>query len=286
MPLSPIDPGTARDLLIQHGLVEQQLVTNARFVRHNRALRESFAVLAAKTRRRDLVVDDYAVAQFYQSVLPAEVCDKGRLEKHARGAEVPDWARQPFDSISLASWLRSPPPIDDVPSCVFMKPSDLMEVAVDEISEESFPDKLSVGRSELPLEYRYEPGADDDGISLRIHQAAVSQISDDRLEWLVPGLLHGKIVAMIKSLPKRIRRNLVPAADVAKQIYDELIPQHGEVAFLPALCQSMSRHAEMPVTANDFQEEKLEQHLRFLVQVVDDQGKTLAKSRRADPFVR
>ena len=292
VPLSPIDPGTARELLIQHGLVEQQLVTNAHFVRHNRALRESFAVLAAKTRRRDLVVDDFVVAQFYQSVLPAEVSDKGRLEKHARNTDVPDWARKSVDSISLASWLNSPPndsdanPDRDEPSGVYMKPSDLMEVTVDDITEEAFPDKLSVGRSELPLEYRYEPGADDDGVRLRIHEAAVSQISDDRLEWLVPGLLHGKIVAMIKSLPKRIRRNLVPAADVARAIFDELIPQHGQVPFLPALCQSMSRHAEMPVTPNDFQEEKLDPHLRFLVQVVDDHGETLAESRRADPLVR
>ncbi|WP_286177953.1 ATP-dependent RNA helicase HrpA [Stieleria mannarensis] len=286
VPLPPVDPTTARDLLIQHGLVEQQLKTNARFIRHNRALRESFEVLAAKTRRRDMVVDDYVVQQFYQHRLPADVCDKGRLEKLSKSMPVPDWVERLTDSAALSAWLHDPPTVESDASSLFMMPSDLIDITTDQISADEFPDRLSIGKTELPLRYRYEPGAEDDGVSLRIHQAAVSQISDDRLGWLVPGLLPGKIVAMIKSLPKRIRRNLVPAADVARQIYDELLPQYGQVPFMPAVCQAMSRHAEMPISESDFQDEKMEDHLRFLVSVVDDDGNLVAQGRSVDPLVQ
>lgn len=286
VPLAPIDPATARDLLIQHGMVEQQLLTNARFVRHNRLLRESFAVLAAKTRRRDLVIDDFVVAQFYQQRLPAEVCDKGRLEKFSKTLTVPDWASNLSDSLTLSTWLADPPSIPTQTDCCFMQPSDLIDIASNEIADDQFPDHLAIGNSELPLQYRYEPGAEDDGVRLRIHQAAISQISDDRLGWLVPGLLNNKITAMIKSLPKRIRRNLVPAADVAAKICDELMPQHGQIPFMPAVCRVMSRHAEMPIRETDFQAEKMDDHLRFLISVVDDDGKTVAEGRSAESLAK
>ncbi|MCC9600350.1 ATP-dependent RNA helicase HrpA [Stieleria sp. JC731] len=284
VPLPPIDPSTAQELLISHGLVQNKLVTNARFVRQNRELRNAFEELAAKTRRRDLVVDEYVVTRFYQERLPDEVIDRGRLEKFAKNHPVPDWGNHPFDAAKLSNWLANPPQVDtEIASC-YMQPGDLIEIEVDQISDEQFPNQLNVGGSELPLRYRYEPGAQDDGVSLKVHRAALSQISDDRLGWLVPGLLHQKIIAMIKSLPKRIRRNLVPAADVAKQICDELMPLYGEVPFMQAACDAMGRHAEMRISADDFQQEKLEDHLSFLVQVVDDDGETIVQGRGIDPL--
>ncbi|WP_315851436.1 ATP-dependent RNA helicase HrpA [Rhodopirellula sp. MGV] len=284
VPLPPIDPATARELLINHGLVEQRLVTNAKVVRHNRALREAFTELAAKTRRRDLVVDDYVIGRFYQERLSDEIVDRGRLEKLSKSHPVPVWGERPFDATRLSDWLANPPSDDADESSCYMRPADLIDIEVPQVTEEQFPSQLVVGGSELPLRYRYEPGAEDDGVSLKVHHAAVSQISDDRLGWLVPGLLHQKVVAMIKSLPKRIRRNLVPAADVAQQICDELMPSYGEVPFMQAACDAMGRHAEMRISPDDFQQEKLDDHLRFLVQVVDDEGKTIAQGRGIDPL--
>ena len=286
VPLPPIDPETARELLIDHGLVERQLETNAHFVRHNRLLRESIETLAAKTRRRDLVVDHHAVRQFYYQHLPETVCDKGRLEKFAKQHPCPDWVSRLKDSAALSRWLSDPPTIDNDSSHCYMQPSDLIDVSTDAISENDFPDQLLIGKSQLPLSYRYEPGAEDDGISLRIHRSAISQISDDRLGWLVPGLLHPKVVALIKALPKRIRRNLVPAADVAAKVVEELQPTFGQVPFMRVLCESLSRHAEMPVAESDFQADKMEPHLHFLIHVVDDQGETVAKDRSVDPLRR
>ncbi len=284
VPLSPIDPATARDLLIDHGLAESKLATNAKFVRHNRALRESIAALAAKTRRRDMVIDEYVVSAFYQSRLPIDVSDRGRLEKWDRSISEPDWTRSIGDSAGVSEWLASPPPDSDELS-LYMRPDDLIKTETETITRESFPDELEVGNSRLPLDYRFEPGSDADGVHVKIHQAALSQISDDRLGWLVPGLLHPKIVAMIKSLPKRIRRNLVPAADVAAKIIHELDGDYGKVPFMPAVCAAMSRHAEVPVSPLDFQDEKLDPHLKFLVTVVDDDGNAIAQGRDVAPLI-
>ncbi len=278
VPLSPIDPVTARDLLIDHGLAEQQLRTNARLVRHNRALREAISQLAAKTRRRDLVIDDYVVARFYQSRLPEDVYDRGRLEKFDRAVEPPDWARKTPDAASVSKWLESPPEVTET-NTPFMHGGDLLDITGEAITSEDFPDQLSVGNSSLPLEYRFEPGTDHDGIHVKIHQAALSQINDDRLGWLVPGMLTTKLTAMIKSLPKRIRRNLVPAAEVAAKIADELRDDYGKRPFMSAVCDAMSRHAEMPIKADDFRHDKLDDHLDFLVTVVDDQGESVAAGR-------
>ncbi|MFK8115471.1 MAG: ATP-dependent RNA helicase HrpA, partial [Rubripirellula sp.] len=285
VPLPPIDPATARDLLIENGLTEQQLRTDAHFVRHNWKLIESIAELAAKTRRRDLVIDSFVIARFYQARLPEDVCDRGRLDKLARSMEPPAWTKTLRDSAGVSKWLDSPPASDDTPS-LFMRPDDLIDVVTEPITKDNFPDELNVGLSKLPLEYRYEPGSEQDGIQLKVHQAALDQISDDRLGWLVPGLLEPKLIGMIKSLPKRIRRNLVPAADVAKKIVDELQEVYGEVPFMPAVCQAMSRHAEMPVASTDFQQEKMGDHFQFLITVVDDEGSTVAEGREVAPLIR
>ncbi len=220
VPLAPIDPVTARDLLIDHGLAEQQLRTNARFVRHNIAVIDAIAQLAAKTRRRDLLIEHHQIARFYQARLPDDVCDRGRLEKLDRTVETPVWAKKTWDAAGVSLWLENPPAVDDPPS-LYVRPDDLVESA-QPISEEDFPDQLVIGQSRLPLEYHYEPGSARDGIHVKVHQAALTQLSDDRLGWLVPGSLVPKLTGMIKSLPKRIRRNLVPAADVAAKIADEL----------------------------------------------------------------
>jgi ATP-dependent helicase HrpA len=286
VPLAPIDPVTARDLLIEQGLSEQKLRTNASFVRHNRQLREAIAQLAAKTRRRDLVVDHFSVLQFYQQRLPHDVCDKGRLEKFAKTVRKPEWVAHLRNASDVSRWLEQPPELEPDPACCFMRPADLIEVEAEGISEEDFPDQMRVGGSELPLEYRYEPGAEDDGVSVRVHRSAVTQISDDRLGWLVPGMLHAKIVAMIKSLPKRLRRQLVPAADVAKQVEAELMPNYGQVPFMKAMCDALSRHAETTIREGDFQRDKIDAHYQFLVRVVDDEGKTLGTDRSAEPLIR
>jgi len=280
-PLSPIDPATSRELMIEHGLVEDEITTTARCVIHNRRLVSLIAELAAKTRSRAFVVDPFDVRDFYQSRLPEAVCDRVRLEKHDRQTPSPTWVKSLADGDGLARWLESPPASDEPATTLFMRPEDLIRTAANAISADAFPDELVIGETRLPLAYRYEPGGETDGVSITVHQAALSQISDERLGWLVPGLLESKLTALIKALPKRIRRNLVPAADVAKSIAVELSVHYGQIPFMPAVCAAMSKRAEMPVTEADFTDEKIENHLEFLIHVIDDQGQTIAQSRSA-----
>lgn len=290
VPLAPIDPTTARELLIEQGLVERQMPTRARSIQHNRKLRDTFADLAAKTRRRDLVVDPYTLLRFYQERLPQEVVDRGSLERWDRQQTPPSWAARLKSIDDLVRWLDAPPidavadptlPSEGSPTSrtIYMQPNDLLRFDGGRIDAEAFPDHLDLGPTRLPLEYHFAPGADNDGVTVTVPQAALMQLSDQRLGWLVPGLFEEKITALIKALPKRIRRNLVPAADTAKVIAAELSTEMGQVPFMPTLCQILSRRAEMPVTEADFAGEKLPEHLQFLVKVVDDDGKMVAQGR-------
>lgn len=286
VPLAPIDPATSRDLLIRHGLVENELPTTAKFVRHNRRLIESIEKLAAKTRRRDLVVDDYSLLSFYASRLPEDVCDRPRLEKFDRQNPAPAWASKLNDDVALAAWLADPPATDPddehSETTPYLRPQDILSVDSVAIAADAYPDEFAAGSSRLPLQYHFRPGAEDDGVHLTIHEAALPQVSDDALGWLVPGLLEPKVIAMIKSLPKRLRRNLVPAADVAARVVAEISDKRGQVPFMPTLCEALTRHAEVRVVESDFQDEKLEPHLQFLVNVVDDTGNVIEKTRGVD----
>ena len=279
VPLPPLDSVTARTLMIDHGLVERQLRTKAKFIRHNQAMLDAIEKMAAKTRRRDLVVDSYQIAKFYQAKLPEGICDRGRLEKFDRETIAPPWGDGLIDTNWLTHWLENPTSSSQSGD-IYMRPADVLDPDFETPGEDDFPDVLTLGKSKLPLDYHFEPGSERDGIRMTVHQAALSQISDDRLGWLVPGLLQPKLISMIKSLPKRIRRNLVPAADVAKKIADELQPTYGKVPFMETVCAAMSQHADMLIQPADFQTEKMGQQFNMLVQVVDDEGELIAESRQ------
>ncbi len=104
-------------------------------------------------------------------------------------------------------------------------------------------------------------------------------MSEEALGWLVPGLLEDKLLHMIRALPKHLRRNFVPAPDVARKLSQELAAQPRDVPFNSAVCELMSRYAGEPVTAADFNSEKLPEHLRFNIKVVDDAGKVIGTGR-------
>lgn len=260
VPLGPIDPAAARDLFIRHGLIEGELKTPLRFLKHNQTLIAELDARATRLRRYDLFVQDQRQFEFYNAHLPADVYDAHRVQR----------------------WLRT---IErQEPQRLFMTPADLVPDEDETASAAGFPDALQVGSASLPLEYRYEPGNEDDGITITVPQAALKQLTSGRLGWLVPGLLEDKIVALIRSLPKAIRRNFVPAPDVAKRVLKEL--QFGQGSFLAAVAEALVRVGGESVAAADFQTEKLPHHLHINVRVVDDGGQVLARGRDVDELQR
>lgn len=260
VPLGPVDPEAARELFIRHGLIAGQLKTPLRFLKQNLALVAELDGLATRLRRHDLYVRDQRQFQFYDERLPADVYDARRLER----------------------WLRTIERQD--PRRLIMSRSDLLPEGTEEASAAEFPDSLQVGSTTLPLEYRFEPGEEDDGITVTVPRAALKQLTSGRLGWLVPGLLEDKIVALIRSLPKAIRRNFVPAPDVAKRVLQEL--RFGQGSFLAAVAGALVRVGGEAVAASDFQLDRLPQHLNINVRVVDDGGQVLARGRDVDQLQR
>ncbi len=255
VPLAPIDPGQARRILIDAGLVEQQLVSRAASYQHNVRLLDEVQAWAAKTRRRDLVVDAYFLQQFYEARLPATVVDRVSLEKADR---EPNNMKLTWDEL-VASFDRKD-------------------------AQQSFPEQLAIGSTELPLEYRFTPGTDDDGVTIRVPESAVANLSEDRLGWLVPGLLEEKVASLIKTLPKQIRRNLVPAPAIAAKAMERLAEFRAKQApFWPSLCSVLGQIAGERIQASDFELDRLDPHLKIRLEIVDQAGKVVQATRELNP---
>lgn len=257
VPLAPIDRETSRRLLIEHGLVAGEWRCNEKFYVHNQELLADMHELAQRTRSREFILDRFHLANFYNQHLPLEV----------------------YDLTSLRSWLKKHSG-SAAEQPLWMKPEDLLPPSVPvEAVGEQFPNVIDVGATALPLEYHFEPGHEADGVTLTVPSAALRQLSEEFLGWLVPGLLEEKILYLIKSLPKSLRTCFVPAPDVAKKLANQLADVPKDRAFTSELCAAMKAHAVEPVTASDFEMEKLPPHLRFLIRVVDDDGNPVEESR-------
>jgi ATP-dependent helicase HrpA len=252
--LAPHDPVHARELLLRHGLVEGDIRLSARFLEQNRQVRTEVESLASKTRRRDLLFDEENCYRFYDNRVPADVTDVASLEKWRKQAER------------------------EQPHLLRMEVKDLLDSEkVAGIQPDDFPELLEMEESIFPLEYRFEPGDRADGITLTIPAAGLPLLHEDRLGWLVPGLLEEKLLALIRSLPKQARRNFVPAPDAARRIASQL--PFAEGPFLATVARALSQDAGEPITPEMFQLDKLPAHLHVHVQVRDDQGKVLAEGR-------
>ncbi|MGE3777180.1 MAG: ATP-dependent RNA helicase HrpA, partial [Pirellulaceae bacterium] len=247
-PYGPVDPEYARELFIRHGLVGGDVPGSAPFLTHNRQLRAQTDRLTVKSRRTDLVVDDFALFAFYNKRVPADVYDWARLNRWRRHAEQQDARR------------------------LYMTVADM--TAAEELPRpEEFPDTLSIDHLQLPLEYRFEPGGDADGVTMVVPRAGLAQVPIQRLGWLVPGLLEQKVEAIIRALPKDLRRNLIPVPDTVRKVMDELAFDSGD--FMIRLAAILSRLAGENIPVELLNTDKLPAYLRMNIRVVDEAGRTV-----------
>ncbi len=250
---SAIDPAASRELLIQHGLVEGDISTRAEFFRHNRELLANLDKLAAKTRQRELIVEPHVLYRFFDARLPADVCDGPRLEK----------------------WLKEI--AKSQPRMLYLTEADVLGEQAEADQAEAYPDQLQIDRLKLPLAYTFEPGAEHDGVSVTVPRAGISQLTETRLEWLIPGLVPEKVEALIRSLPKAVRRTLGPAPDIARKVAREL--QFASGPFAPSVAAALSRVSGETIKPEMFEYDRLPPHLRMFVRVVDERGQMLAEGR-------
>ena len=251
----PVDPAASRELLIRDGLVEGQIDLRLEFLERNRRLLEDIQRMQAKLRRNDLVLPEWSRFEFYDRRIPEDVYDGPRLQK----------------------WLRGLGPQES--QTLWMSRSDLVDEAA-EAAQSHYPDSIEVADQPLPLEYRFEPGADDDGVTVTVPVELLGQVRAQDLGWGVPGLLEQRIVALIRTLPKELRRPLVPAPETAKKAVGLI--EFGRGDFLAAVAQALSRVSAQAIPPSAFQEDKLPQELRMNVRVVDSSGQTLAAGRDVD----
>ncbi|HMC10315.1 MAG TPA: DUF3418 domain-containing protein, partial [Pirellulaceae bacterium] len=248
-----VDPRASRNLFIQHGLVEGDYDTKADFFRQNRQLLESIESKAAKTRRRELLIDPQLIFDFYEARIPAAVVDGPTLDKWLRDAQRQNRR------------------------ILFMTEQDLLGDQPEQASSNEFPDVLDLERMKLPLVYHFEPGAPEDGVTVTVPREGLAQLSDERLGWLVPGLVADKVQALIRTLPKSVRRNFGPAPDVARKIAEKISFASGP--FMQTVARELSQVAGEAVLPEMFDLDRLPLHLKMKVRVIDHGGKTVVEGR-------
>ena len=261
VPYGRVDPETSRALFLRHALVQGEWRTQHRFVRANRELLAQLEDLEDRTRRRDLVVDDDTVLAFYDARIPAHVVS----------------ARH-FDSWWKRKRKRDPD--------LLTLTEDLL-LARDEgtavVSRRDFPDQVSQGEATLALRYRFAPGAADDGVTVDVPLPVLNQLLPSGFDWQVPGLREELVTALVRSLPKDLRRRFVPVPDVVREVLTRLQPS-GE-PLVAALARELQALRGVPVPPGAFALERLPAHLRMGFRVVDGKrvvasGKDLAALQR------
>ena len=251
-PYGPHDPETARRLFIEHALVSGDFNSEPHFLKHNRKLLADLQSLGAKSRAPDYLVGDSAQYAFYDAHLPPDC----------------------FDAASLNRWLKEAK-AEDIDR-LKMTLTDLMGEARGHDTS-AFPDQLNAGSLNLDIDYRFQPGDEDDGLTITVPKEGLQQLDQRRLEWLVPGRVEEKLTALIRSLPKTQRRSFIPAPDVARRAA-EMMP-FAEGDFLAVAAQTLGKIAGETLSPNAFKLDKLPDHLRMNVRVVDETGTLLAEGR-------
>jgi ATP-dependent helicase HrpA len=239
----PIDPRASRRLFIIHALVRQEYVTRAPFVEHNRAMFEEVRRLRDKARRSDMLADDDAVALFFEKRVPEGVYSGKTFEAWRKQAEAED------------------------PRALFLSLTDVLLGEEADLSPERFPDALPLYGAALPLAYRFDPGEEDDGITLTLPIALLPQADAGLLEHIIPGWHEEKLSLLIAHLPKSIRKSIgIPleiTADLAAAIRPFAEP------LLPALTRAIHDLTGVRVPPDAWSTNDLPPHLRLYFRVTD-----------------
>ncbi|WP_437740653.1 ATP-dependent RNA helicase HrpA [Sorangium sp. So ce1504] len=251
-----IDPKSARQIFLVHALVRQEYATRAPFMEANRRLFEEVSQLRDKARRSEMLADEHALELFFDRRVPEGVYNGKTFEAWRKEAEAED------------------------PRALHLSLADVLLDEAAELTPERFPDSLDLYGAAVPLSYRFDPGEDDDGISLSLPLVLLPQADPDELEWMIPGWHAEKIAQLLESLPKSLRKALVPLAplrEVAREIAAELRPFQGPLRAV--LARAIEDRTAERVPADAFRPQDLPPYLRFYFRVLDEDGRVIGEGR-------
>ena len=256
-----VDPVAAREIFIREALVDGELPDDVGrrlpFLAANRKLIAQVEELEHKSRRQDVLVDDELIHAFYDQQLPADVCSGYTLER----------------------WFREE--VKRQPKLLQLTREELMRHEAAGITTAAFPKTLRLGGVDCVASYLHEPGDAKDGVTVTVPLFALNQVNDERCEWLVPGMLKDKVLALAKSLHQRPRSRLVPLPDYADAFIADVNERNafGTGPLVDALLKSVRDKTQLDVKRNDFKLEQLPQHLFMNFRVVDEHGRQLGTGR-------
>ncbi len=256
VPYARYNPALCRELFITHALVRHEYATKARFMEHNQRVQQQAHDMRDRSRRSDMFADEDAVFAFFDQRLPPTIDSGKAFEKWRAEVET----KQP-DLLKLTL-------------------EDLLLGDEHGLTSAAFPDELRVRGVALPLVYRFDPGEDDDGITITVPLAVLPQLDPDAMTWTIPGWHRAKILALLESLPKATRKALSPdgsldrlATDLAKA----LRPFDG--AMLPALERAIEQQTGVRIARDAWELRTLPPHLSFTYRIVDDKDKVLGTGK-------
>ena len=257
VPFGKVDPQTAREIFIREALVQGQWETNLTFLDANHKMIAKVEELEHKSRRQDVLVDDELIYAFYDQQIPADVCS-GRL---------------------LEAWYKNE--VKRQPSLLVLSREELMRHEAAGITTQAFPKTLRLGGTDCTATYLHQPGDARDGVTVTVPLFVLNQVSEERCEWLVPGLLKDKIHALLKSLPQKPRTRFVPLPDSAAKLAETLgVPEiFGTGSLTDVLLKKVRDITSLDVKRADFKLDMLSPHLFMNLCVVDEHGRQLGMGR-------
>jgi ATP-dependent helicase HrpA len=243
----------AREIFIREALIAGQLTGNYPFLHHNLDLSQRFSEMEDRLRKRSILTDDQVLYDFYDQRL-GQVYDRFTLNRFL--------SRKEHKTNKKFLW---------------MKEEDVCQLVPDSDELYRFPETLETSQGALRLHYRFQPGHEEDGITVDVPASCYPALSPACFEWLVPGLLDEKIFFLLKGLPKRLRRMFVPLPDAVDRIMDGMENRKGSL--YPSLEQVILRCFQVTIVRSDWQIDSMPLHLRMRFRLCDEQGKTLHCSR-------
>ena len=243
----------AREIFIREALVGQEWETRLPFLAHNRKLIGQVEQLEHKSRRQDVLVDDELIYAFYDAQIPPEVMSGHSFEKWYRHAGREN------------------------PKLLYLSRDELMRHEAAGITSSAFPKVIRLGGVDCGATYLHEPGDARDGVTVTVPIYALNQVSEERGEWLVPGMLKDKVLALVKSLHQKPRARLVPLPDYAESFVE--LAEFGQGSLMDALLKAVRDKTQLDVKRNDFKLDMLSPHLFMNYRVVDEHGRQLGMGR-------